>query len=86
MRANIKKLRGHLGFYNISHLTLYECPDFLRDCYSESDKLDTLVSLRFGSIEQGKELTVLEDLIFFSKLAELEMCYNMIDIEKRLVE
>ena len=55
MRKNISKLRAHLGFYDITHLSLYECPAFLRDCYNESEKLDILVSLKFGSIESGKE-------------------------------
>lgn len=55
IRLTIGKLRGPLGFLNLTHLNLYEIPKFLRECYSEGDICNILEVLKFGQIKAGEE-------------------------------
>jgi hypothetical protein len=42
MRKNILTLRSHIGYYNLSHLNLYEFPIEIKDALEESGKTEML--------------------------------------------
>ena len=47
VKKNISKFRGHLPILNLSHISIYELPCYFRDAFTDSDKCDNLLSLKF---------------------------------------
>lgn len=80
-------LSKHVTELKLKTLSVYELNEKLTNAYSKSEeKAEMLESLRFATINQKDGFELLHDLVFFTNLRQLAICYNERDCMSEDIE
>ncbi|CAI2359657.1 unnamed protein product [Moneuplotes crassus] len=87
LHKNLDIFAKHLPHLKLKSLSLYELNDAVTTAYADCSEIaELLENLSFWTVSQKQGIDLLKDLVFFTSLKKLAICYNLIDCDQILID